>query len=139
MALFKRNNLKEKGLTDEQIEYIMTESGRALGDYELKSNIQAQIDAAVEAVKVNPEPVNVLETDEYRELLAKCSIGEIRKALRTNLLHSFWIRRISVVGEPRLVVCCLFGKSKFNRAVSTRPHLCGLSTMGQDFPGSPVV
>ena len=75
----------------------------------------------------------------YRELLAKCSIGEIRKALRTNLLHSFWIRRISVVGEPRLVVCCLFGKSKFNRAVSTRPHLCGLSTMGQDFPGSPVV
>ena len=71
MALIKRNNLKEKGLTDEQIEYIMTESGRALGDYELKSNIQAQIDAAVEAVKVNPEPVNVLETDEYRELLAK--------------------------------------------------------------------
>ena len=36
-------------------------------------------------------------------------------------------------------MCCLFGKWKFNRAVSPQPHLCGLSTIGQDFPGSPVV
>ncbi len=71
MALFKRNNLKDKGLTDEQIEYIMTESGRALGDYELKSNVQAQIDEALKAAQASPEPVNVLETDEYKSLLAK--------------------------------------------------------------------
>lgn len=72
MALFKRTNLKEKGLTEEQIEYIMTESGRALGDYELKSNVQSQIDAAVEAAKGDqPEPINVLESDEYKALLAK--------------------------------------------------------------------
>ena len=56
MALFKRTNLKDKGLTDEQIEYVMTESGRALGDYELKSNIQAQIDEAVKAVKPASQP-----------------------------------------------------------------------------------
>lgn len=72
MALFKRNNLKEKGLTDEQIEYVMTESSRALGDYDLKSNIKAQIDAAVEKAKESiPEPTNVLESEEYKSLLAK--------------------------------------------------------------------
>lgn len=71
MALFKRNNLKEKGLTDEQIEYIMTESGRALGDYELKSNIQSQIDSAVEKAKADVTPINPIETDEYKALLAK--------------------------------------------------------------------
>lgn len=72
MALFKRADLKNKGLTDEQIEFVMTESGRALGDYELKSNVQSQIDAAVEAAKASaPQPVNVLETTEYQTLLAK--------------------------------------------------------------------
>ena len=73
MALFKRADLKNKGLTDEQIEYVMTESGRALSsDYALKSDLQAQIDAAVEAAKGKaPEPVNVSETDEYKALLAE--------------------------------------------------------------------
>lgn len=69
MALFKRANLKDKGLTDEQIDYIMTESGRALGDYELKSNVQAQIDEAVS--KVKPQEVNVLESAEYLNLMAE--------------------------------------------------------------------
>lgn len=72
MALFKRADLKNKGLTDEQIEFVMTEAGRALGDYELKSSIQAQIDAAVEAArKDTPEPVNVTESAEYQALLAQ--------------------------------------------------------------------
>lgn len=72
MALFKRADLKSKGLTDEQIEFVMTESGRALGDYELKSSVQAQIDAAVEAAKGEaPTPVVVTETEEYKSLLAK--------------------------------------------------------------------
>ena len=72
MALFKRADLKSKGLTDEQIEFVMTESGRALGDYELKSSVQSQIDAAVaEAKKAEPAPVNVEETEQYRSLLAK--------------------------------------------------------------------
>ena len=72
MALFKRADLKNKGLTDEQIEFIMTESGRALGDYELKSNVQTQIEEAVaKATAEIPEPVNVLESEEYKSLLAK--------------------------------------------------------------------
>ena len=52
MALFKRQDLKAKGFTDDQIEYIMTESGRSLAsNYTLKSDVQAQIDAAVAAAK----------------------------------------------------------------------------------------
>ena len=36
-------------------------------------------------------------------------------------------------------MCGLFGKRKFNRDVSPQPHLCGLSTTGQDFSGGPAV
>lgn len=67
MALFKRADLKEKGFSDEQIDYIMTESGRSLSaNYVLSSDVQAKIDAAVQAVK--PEPVDVKTTPEYAEL-----------------------------------------------------------------------
>lgn len=90
MALFKRATLKEKGYTDEQIEWIMTESGRALGDYELKSNIQAQIDEAVaKAQESAPQAVNVLESDEYKTLLAK-----------TQKLEAFQTDDFSVVKSP---------------------------------------
>ena len=73
MALFKRSTLREKGLNDEQIEYLMTESGRALAaDYMAKADLQTQIDAAVETAKQGwkPEPVNVKESDEYKKLEA---------------------------------------------------------------------
>ena len=50
MALFKRADLEAQGLSKEQIEFIMTESGRALStNYTLKSDVQAQVDAAVNA------------------------------------------------------------------------------------------
>lgn len=79
MALFKRATLKDKGLTDEQIEFVMTESGRALGDYELKSAVQAKIDEAIKGA--TPEPVNVLETAEYMALFAE---NEKLKAFNTD-------------------------------------------------------
>jgi hypothetical protein len=41
MALFKRADLKEKGLTDEQIDWIMTEGNRSLSaNYTLTSDVQ---------------------------------------------------------------------------------------------------
>lgn len=68
MALFKRADLEAKGLNKEQIEYIMTESGRSLGaNYVLSSDVQARIDEAVKAVK--PEPVDVKSSPEYAEIL----------------------------------------------------------------------
>lgn len=78
MALFKRATLKEWGMTDEQIEKVMTESGRALNDYELKTSVQAKIDEAVK--NAQPDPVNVQETAEYMALFAE---NEKLKAFNT--------------------------------------------------------
>ena len=70
MALFKRADLKAQGLTDEQIEYIMTEGGRSLSaNYTLTSDVQARIDAAVQAAQ--PAPVDVKTTKEYQELMTE--------------------------------------------------------------------
>lgn len=67
MALFKRADLKDKGFTDDQIEYIMTESGRSLSaNYTLTSDVQAKIDEAVQ--KATPAPVDVKTSQEYLEL-----------------------------------------------------------------------
>lgn len=67
MALFKRADLKAQGLSDEQIDYIMTESGRSLSsNYVLSSDVQSKIDEAVKAVK--PTEVDPKTTAEYMEL-----------------------------------------------------------------------
>jgi hypothetical protein len=67
MALFKRADLKAQGFSDEQIEYIMTESGRSLSaNYTLTSDVQAKIDEAVQAAK--PPEIDVKTTPEYAEL-----------------------------------------------------------------------
>lgn len=87
MALLKRATLKEWGLTEEQMDKVMTEVGRGLSDYDLKSNIQAQIDEAV--AKVTPQAVNVMESAEYMELLAK-----------TQKLEAFQTSDFSSVKEP---------------------------------------
>ena len=71
MALFKRADLKAKGLTDDQIEYLMTESNRALSaDYAPKSEIQAQIDAAKAANPTNADPT---KSEEYIKLAGKAA------------------------------------------------------------------
>ena len=68
MALFKRSDLEAQGLTKEQIEYIMTESGRSLSaNYTLNSDVQARIDDAVKTVK--PDPVDIKTTPEYIEVV----------------------------------------------------------------------
>ena len=69
MALFKRPDLEAQGFSKEQIEYIMTESNRSLAtNYVLKSDVQAQIEAAKSAVKP-PEPVDPKTTPEYLEIV----------------------------------------------------------------------
>ena len=68
MALFKRPDLEAQGFSKEQIDYIMTESNRSLAaNYVLKSDVQAQVDAAKNAAK--PEPVDPKTTPEYLEIL----------------------------------------------------------------------
>ena len=70
MAMFKRSDLNAQGPTPEQIEYIMTESNRSLAaNYVLKSDVQAQIDAATANAK--PEPVDVKTSPEYLDIVAE--------------------------------------------------------------------
>lgn len=78
MALFKRADLKSQGLTDEQIEFVMTEGNRSLANnYTLTSDVQGRIDAAVEAAKT--APVDVTKSAEYQQLEQErdmlCAIG----------------------------------------------------------------
>lgn len=69
MALFKRADLKAQGLTDEQIEFVMTEGNRSLANnYTLTSDVQGRIDAAVQAAQKTPAAVNVTESEEYIKL-----------------------------------------------------------------------
>lgn len=71
MALFKRSTLKDKGFTDEQIEFVMSESARALAaDYMLKSDLEAEKAKAVEDAKKG-FIVNVEDTDQYKTLLGQ--------------------------------------------------------------------
>ena len=73
MALFKRPTLKEKGLTDEQIEWLLTESNRVLAaNYMPKSDLQEQIDAAVAAAKKDlPQSTKIEDSDEYKAVVAE--------------------------------------------------------------------
>mgnify|MGYP007091858701 FL=1 len=79
MALFKRKDLESKGLTAEQIDWIMTESGRALSaDYMPKSSLQDEIDKAMKEagkgvdITTNPEYLAVAsERDMLRAISGK--------------------------------------------------------------------
>ena len=117
MALFKRADLKNKGLTDEQIEFIMTESGRALGDYELKSNVQTKIDEALK--NVTPAEVNVLESAEYKTLFAE---NEKLKALSTD--------DFSVVKAPYKDI--VWGK--LDHSEEHKPYAEQLNTLSEQLP-----
>lgn len=70
MALFTRKALQDKGLDEDQVEYIMSVANSKIDEYyELKSEVQAKIDAAVATAKssVTPAP-KVTETEEYKAI-----------------------------------------------------------------------
>lgn len=69
---FTRKFLLEQGVPEDKIDNIMAERNRTLNDYVPKSDVQAQIDAAVaEAQKNKPDEVDVKTTPEYLELLGQ--------------------------------------------------------------------
>lgn len=71
---FSRKFLIENGVPEDKVDVVMAERNRTLNDYVPKSDVQAQIDAAIaEAQKNNPAPVSVTESDEYKALLAENS------------------------------------------------------------------
>ena len=78
MALFKRKDLEAQGLNENQISWLMTEAQRALADsYTLKTAVQEQIDAAVQAaLEKAPQAADPTMTDAYK------AVAEERDMLR---------------------------------------------------------
>ena len=67
---FTRKFLTDHGVPEDQVDAIMQERNRTLGDYVPKSDVQAQIDAAVQnALKGAPKAVSPVETDEYKAVV----------------------------------------------------------------------
>ena len=72
MAIFKRADLKAQGLTDEQIDFVMTEGNRSLSaNYILQSDVQGKIDAAVEQAKKTAPAADPKTSQEYLDILAE--------------------------------------------------------------------
>ena len=68
---FTRKFLTEHGVPEDQIDAIMAERNRTLQDYIPKSDVQAQIDAAVQAA--HKEPEDPTQSEEYLKLAAKAA------------------------------------------------------------------
>ena len=64
---FTRTFLTNHGVPEDQVDAIMAERNRTLNDYVPKSDVQAQIDAAVQAaLKDAPQAVDPTTTDAYK-------------------------------------------------------------------------
>lgn len=68
---FSRQFLKDHGVPEDQIDAVMAERNRTLSDYVPKADMQAQIDAAVQAAKT--QPVDVTKSPEYIALAGRAA------------------------------------------------------------------
>lgn len=68
---FTRKFLTDNGVPEDKVDIILAERNRTLKDYVPAADVQAQIDKALAEAKVEPEPVDVLQSPEYLELLGK--------------------------------------------------------------------
>lgn len=73
---FTRKFLTDHGVPEEQVDAIMAERNRTLGEYVPKADVQAQIDAALSEAAKNYQPaqINVADTDEYKALAAELAM-----------------------------------------------------------------
>ena len=71
---FTRKFLTDNGVPEDKVDIILAERNRTLKDYVPAADVQALIDKALEEAKKDqpdPEPVDVLQSPEYLELLGK--------------------------------------------------------------------
>lgn len=70
---FSRKFLLDNGVPEEKVDVILAERNRTLADYVPKSDVQAQIDSALEkaAKDAKPQDIDVKTTPEYLELLGQ--------------------------------------------------------------------
>lgn len=68
---FSRKFLLDNGVPEDKVDIILAERNRTLKDYIPQSDVQAQIDAAVEAAKKDAPPADVTTSAEYIALLGE--------------------------------------------------------------------
>lgn len=68
---FSRKFLLDNGVPEDKVDVILAERNRTLNDYVPKTDVQSQIDKAVEAAKKETTPVKIEDSPEYIELLGK--------------------------------------------------------------------
>lgn len=68
---FSRKFLLDNGVPEDKVDVILAERNRTLSDYVPKSDVQSQIDAALEKAQKEPPEIDVKTTPEYMELLGK--------------------------------------------------------------------
>lgn len=68
---FTRKFLLDNGVPEDKIDAIMAERNRTLTDYIPKTDVQAQIDAAVQAAQSATPPLDVKSSQEYQALAAE--------------------------------------------------------------------
>lgn len=80
---FSRKFLLDNGVPEDKVDVILAERNRTLNDYVPKSEVQAQVDAAVEKAtkEAKPPEVDVKATPEYLELLG---LNEKLQAFQTD-------------------------------------------------------
>lgn len=68
---FSRKFLLDNGVPEDKVDVILAERNRTLKDYIPQSDVQAQIDAAVEAAKKDAPPADVTTSAEYLALVGE--------------------------------------------------------------------
>lgn len=68
---FSRKFLLDNGVPEDKVDVILAERNRTLKDYIPQADVQAQIDAAVEAAKKEAPPADVKTTAEYIALMGE--------------------------------------------------------------------
>lgn len=68
---FSRKFLLDNGVPEDKVDVILAERNRTLKDYIPQSDVQEQIDAAVEAAKKDAPPADVTTSAEYLALMGE--------------------------------------------------------------------
>ena len=116
---FTRKFLTDNGVPEDKVDIILAERNRTLKDYVPAADVQAQIDKALEEAKADQQPVDVLQSPEYLELLGK-----------TQKLEAFQTDDFSSVKAPYKDIVW----SKLDHAEKHAPYSEQISKLQESMP-----
>jgi hypothetical protein len=114
---FTRKFLIENGVPEDKVDIILAERNRTLKDYVPQSDVQAQIDAALEAAK--KEPQDITNDPKYIELLGK-----------TAKLEAFQTDDFSAVKKPYMDIVW----QKLDHAEKHKPYKEQIEELASEMP-----